>query len=232
MKQLLTILIGTLAIMTLGFTTQPQEPRAERDYVFVFITTGPATDLTDEERSKAFAGHFANMKRLGDEGKLLIAGSFGEPKSDPTHRGLFVFDETDPKAGQSLAESDPTVDMGVFVMTAHKLTTDEPLLELLQLDRDAAAKLGEDAPPGSNARAYTLATSPFEEGLFEKAGNAEGVLIAAKLHGSGSEGSDQILLWLDAEDEESANQLLPEEGEWALHGWYGSKSVAVLAESD
>jgi uncharacterized protein YciI len=228
MKHLLTILIGMLTIMTLGFTTQPEQQRISRDYVFVFITTGPVTDLSDEERSKAFAGHFGNMRRLADEGKLLIAGPFGDPKSDPNHRGLFVFDETDPKAGQALAETDPTVDMGVFEMTSHTLTTDEPLLDLLQLDKEAAEKLGEDAPPGSNARAYMLATAPFDEALFEKVGKSDGVLVAAKIHGSGPEDSDEILLWLDAEDEEAAKELLPEDCEWTLHGWYGSMSLVLM----
>ncbi len=206
-------------------TSEP-EPR---DYVFVFITTGERTDLTPEDRQEAFSGHFGNMRRMSETGDLLIAGPLGEPKSDPNHRGLFVFDETDRDRGLALANTDPTVEMGVFVMTAFVMTTDEPLTALLELDRAAIAKLGENPPPGANARAYTLATAPFDVELYEKAGKAEGVLIAARLHGSGEDESDEILLWLDAENEEAAKKVTGSlEGDWTLHGWYGSKSVAEL----
>lgn len=232
MKQLLALLVVVVSTLSFGAAAQEDQELVERDYVFVFITTGPVTDLSDEDRNKAFAGHFGNMKRLADEGKLLIAGPLGEPKSDPEHRGLFVFDETDTAEGQKLAETDPTVEMGVFEMTSYKLTTDEPLVDLVEMDRAAAADLPENAPPGSNARAYFLATAPYDEALFEEMDKAEGVLIAGELHGSGPDGADEILLWLDAEDEDAATELLPAEGEWTLHGWFGSKSVAALDKAE
>lgn len=208
---------------------QNEQPPQPRDYTFVFITTGPKTDLAPEEQQKAFSGHFANMKRLFEESKLLIAGPFADPKSDPAHRGLFVLDETDPGKGLALAETDPAFQMGVFVMTAHTLTTSAPLTDLLELDRAALEKLGDNPSPAANARSYFLASAAYDEALLAKAEDAEGVLIAARLHGSGPEGADHILLWLDAENEEAARKPLPE-GEWTLHGWFGSKSVAELAD--
>ena len=228
MKQLLTLLVVVVSTLAFGAAAQEERELVERDYVFVFITTGPVTDLSDEDRNKAFAGHFGNMKRLAEEGKLLIAGPLGRPLSDPDHRGLFVFDETEIEVGQKLAETDPTVEMGVFVMTSHTLTTDAPLLDLVELDKEAAEKLGENAQPGANARSYMLATAPFDESLLETAKGNEGVLIAAKLHGSGPEQSDEVLLWLNAENAEAAEEFLPEDGEWTLHGWFGSKSVASI----
>lgn len=210
---------------------QDAKPEKPRDYTFVFITTGPKTDLTPDEQKEAMTGHFANMKRLFDESKLLIAGPLGPPKSDPAHRGLFVLDETDLGRGLALAETDPAFRMGVFVMTAHTLTTSAPLTDLLELDRAALEKLGDNPSPAANARSYVLASAAYDETLLAKAEVAEGVLIAARLHGSGPEGADQILLWLDAENEEAAKAITDAiGGEWTLHGWFGSKSVAELAD--
>ena len=208
----------------------PEAAKAEpRDYVFVFIMTGDATDLTPDEQREAFGGHFSNMRRMAQAGDLFIAGPFGPPLADPDHRGLFVFDAETIEDGMAHANTDPATQAGVFKLTPHLMTTDEPLAKLHELDMKALEEQGENAPPGSNARAFVLATAPFDEKLYEDASEAEGVLIAARLHGSGENESDEILLWLDAEDEDAAKEITGGlGGEWTLHGWYGSKGVAEL----
>ena len=225
------LLSAAMLALSMAATADPDrsEP-AERDYVFVFIKTGPATDLSPEAQREAFAGHFSNMKRLAEAGELLIAGPFDEPKSDPDHRGLFVIDETTLAGGMAHAETDPTTKLGVFVLEGHLLTTDEPLVDLLRLEKeDEARRLADpDVPDEWQGRMYLLATAAFDAGLYEQAKAAKGVLIAGRLHGSGSEGGDEILLWLDAEGVEAAKALLPEAGRWTLHGWYGSKMVAEM----
>ncbi|MFI4892845.1 MAG: YciI family protein [Phycisphaerales bacterium JB058] len=204
-----------------------------RDYVFVFITTGEATDLTPDQQREAFGGHFSNMKRMAVAGDLLIAGPFGPPLAEPDHRGLFVFDAETIEEGMAHAETDPTYQAGVFKLTPHLLTTAAPLTKLHELDMKALEEQGENAPPGSNARSYVLASAPFDEKLYETAGEAEGVLIAARLHGSGEDESDEILLWLDAENEDAAKEITGGiDGEWTLHGWFGSKSVAAFGEGE
>ena len=220
------VLLGAPAV---GQDHTEQDKHEPRDYVFVFITTGEATDLTPEAQREAFGGHFSNMRRMAAAGDLLIAGPFGPPLAKPDHRGLFVFDAETIDEGMTHAETDPTYQAGVFKLTPHLLTTDAPLTKLHALDMKALEELGVNAPPGSNARAYVLATAPFDEKLYEEAGEAEGVLIAAHLHGSGVDESDEILLWLDAENEEAAKEITGGlGGEWTLHGWYGSKSVVKL----
>ncbi|MCA9271641.1 MAG: hypothetical protein KDA31_01215 [Phycisphaerales bacterium] len=200
-----------------------------RDYVFVFITTGEATDLTPDEQREAFGGHFSNMRRMAAAGDLLIAGPFGPPLAKPDHRGLFVFDAETIEEGMAHAETDPTYQAGVFKLTPHLLTTDEPLTKLHELDMKALEELGENPPPGANARAYVLASASFDEKLYEQASKAEGVLIVARLHGSGEDESDEILLWLDAENEDAAKEITSGLGdEWTLHGWYGSKAIGLL----
>tara|TARA_R110000782_G_scaffold57258_25_gene119820 strand:+ start:20739 stop:21437 length:699 start_codon:yes stop_codon:yes gene_type:complete len=228
-----TSLLLSVAMLAVSMTAiaEPVRPdSSERDYVFVFIKTGPATDLSPEAQREAFAGHFSNMQRLAEAGELLIAGPLGEPKSDPAHRGLFIFDEATLPGGMAHAETDPTTKLGVFVLEGHLFTTDAPLVELPRLEKeDEARRLADpEVPDEWSGRSYVLATAPFDEALYEEAQSAEGVLIAGRLHGAGEEGGDQVLVWLDAEGVEAAKGLLPEAERWTLHGWYGSGAVAGM----
>lgn len=226
---MLAIFMILPALQTPAQENASPEPR---DYVFVFITSGDATELSREEQQEAFGGHFSNMRRMAEAGDLLIAGPFGPPLAEPDHRGLFVLDAKTLEEGMELAETDPTYQAGVFKLTGHLYTTDEPLTKLHDMDMEAMEKLGENPPPGANARAYVLASAPYDADLSTKANQAEGVLIAGKLHGSGEDDSDRILLWLDAENEEAAKKITGDlGGAWTLHGWYGSRSVAGLGDT-
>lgn len=86
-----------------------------RSYVLAILKTGPNDDsITGEQRQQVFQGHFANMGRLAKQGKLALAGPFGE--NDRAFRGLFVLAVTTPEEARELAESDPAVEAGVFVV--------------------------------------------------------------------------------------------------------------------
>jgi len=45
-----------------------------RSYVLVILKTGPKKATDKAERAKIFEGHFANMNRLAEDGKLAVAG--------------------------------------------------------------------------------------------------------------------------------------------------------------
>src|SRR5690349_21562690 len=60
-----------------------------RNYVLVILKTGPAVVAPGKERDEIFKGHFANIHRLAEEGKLVVAGPFGDQGGD--WRGMFVF---------------------------------------------------------------------------------------------------------------------------------------------
>src|SRR5688572_11146031 len=62
-----------------------------RDYTLVLIRTGPRSgQLTAEENQRAFQGHFDNMQRMAEAGQLVLAGPYGERRSAPDLRGIFV----------------------------------------------------------------------------------------------------------------------------------------------
>jgi uncharacterized protein YciI len=90
------------------------DERGMRSYVLCILKTGPNDgDIKGEERKAAFAGHFANIKRLADEGKLAVAGPFG--KNDKTYRGLYIFNVATVEEAEKLVILVPAVKAGVFV---------------------------------------------------------------------------------------------------------------------
>src|SRR5215204_177420 len=73
-----------------------------RQYVFVLLKTGPTPVPEGEERKAMFAGHMANLNRLADEGKLVMAGPLDKVDG---WRGLFIFAETDIEAVKKMVAS-------------------------------------------------------------------------------------------------------------------------------
>lgn len=94
------------------------DERGMRSYVLVILKTGPKRMPDGEARRAMFAGHFANMQRLSQAGKLVLAGPFSE---DPDGwRGLFVFAVTDIDEARQLTETDPVLVEGEMVAEYHR----------------------------------------------------------------------------------------------------------------
>lgn len=81
-------------------------------YVLVILKTGD-TKIEDKAlRDNLFRGHFANINKLADEGKLVVAGPL--EKNENQYRGIFILDvKTFAEAGL-LLQNDPTVSQGIF----------------------------------------------------------------------------------------------------------------------
>ena len=78
------------------------------------LKTGPKdAEIKGDERTKIFEGHFANIGRLADEGKLAVAGPFG--KNDKGYRGLYIFAVSTIEEAEALVQLDPAVKAGIFV---------------------------------------------------------------------------------------------------------------------
>lgn len=136
---ILRLFVITLCVMGIGLTARAQvaasiteekpaydEALAKRyggddngmkTYVLVILKTGPKdAAIKGKDRDAIFAGHMANINRLADDGLLALAGPFG--KNDRTYRGLFIFNVATPEEALKLAETDPAVKAGVFIVEA------------------------------------------------------------------------------------------------------------------
>lgn len=88
------------------------DERGMHPYVFVILKTGPKTDLTKEQQQTIFKGHMANIQRLAAEGKLVLAGPFGE---NPQHlEGIFIFNVAKVEDVEPLLKTDPAVAAGAL----------------------------------------------------------------------------------------------------------------------
>jgi len=88
-----------------------------KSYVLVILKTGPNRMPEGEKRKAMFAGHFANIQRLADEGKLALAGPFEDNPNG--WRGLFVFAVSDIGEAQRLTATDPVIANGEMVAEFH-----------------------------------------------------------------------------------------------------------------
>lgn len=103
-----------------------------KSYVMVVLLTGKET-ITDKERSKKiFAGHFSNMKRLANEGKLVLAGPLID---DAPNRGIYIFNVSTIKEAEALVKSDPAVKAGVFDYKLTKLYCSAALMKINEIHR-------------------------------------------------------------------------------------------------
>jgi len=90
------------------------DERGMKMYVLCILKSGPKdAEITGEARKEIFAGHFANIGRLADTGKLAVAGPFGN--NDKAYRGLYIFNVATIEEAEKLVMLDPAVKAGVFV---------------------------------------------------------------------------------------------------------------------
>ena len=123
-----TAMRGTV---TMKVTGNPREYRYEltpesaagademgmRQYVLVILKSSPTPVPAGPERDEMFRGHFANMKRLSDQGKLLLAGPLD---GQDGWRGLFVLDVAEIAEAEALVATDPVVAKGEMIPECHQ----------------------------------------------------------------------------------------------------------------
>jgi uncharacterized protein YciI len=98
-----------------------------KNYILVILKTGPTNVLEGNERDEIFKGHFANIHRLAEEGKLVVAGPFD---GDGDWRGMFIFNVTTVADAKALTATDPVIKSGLMVAEYHKLYCSAALIEV------------------------------------------------------------------------------------------------------
>jgi uncharacterized protein YciI len=124
MKLIATVLLLLNAFSVTAATNTSFDPalakrlgadeRGMKMYVLCILKAGPKdAEVKGKARDEIFAGHFANISRLADEGKLAVAGPFGD--NDKSWRGLYIFNVATIAEAQDLLVRDPAVKAGVFI---------------------------------------------------------------------------------------------------------------------
>ena len=89
------------------------DERGMKMYVLCILKTGPKDgEVVGDARKAIFAGHFANIGKLAEEGKLAVAGPFEQNAKG--YRGLYIFNVTTIEEAEKLVVLDPAVKAGIF----------------------------------------------------------------------------------------------------------------------
>lgn len=111
-SRLMIALIGLAGFLSVSFAQDKkvtEEKFEMKQYWMVFLKKGPNRDQDSVAAAKMQAGHLANINRLAEEGKILVAGPFGDD-GDP--RGIFIMDCKDEEEVRTLCASDPAIKAG------------------------------------------------------------------------------------------------------------------------
>ncbi len=76
-------------------------------YVLVILKTGSNTNETKAKSDSLFAGHLANMGKLVQQNKLVVAGPLG--KNDQNYRGIFILNTKSMEEAREMLATDPAV---------------------------------------------------------------------------------------------------------------------------
>jgi uncharacterized protein len=80
-----------------------------RQYWFVLLTKGENRSQDSLTAVKLQEGHLANIKKLYSEGKIKVAGPFGE---EGDWQGIFIFDCKTKEEVEKLLQTDPAIAAG------------------------------------------------------------------------------------------------------------------------
>lgn len=124
-----TLLIVSLFISTLSLAQEKKtdKPKFNQElatslgadqygmkaYTIVMLTTGTAKIEDKTQMSTVMKGHMANIGKLADEGKIIVAGPFLE-KNKENYRGMFIFNTKSKEEAEQWVKTDPAVQAGVF----------------------------------------------------------------------------------------------------------------------
>ena len=84
-----------------------------KKYVLAFLKRGPNQDLDSLKKMELQMAHLANITRMAEEGKLVLAGPFF---GNDDLRGIYIFDVQSLKEAEDLTNSDPAIQAGSLAM--------------------------------------------------------------------------------------------------------------------
>jgi uncharacterized protein YciI len=100
---------------------KPAKPKQQlenqvKQYWFVMLLKGQNRAHDSATAVKIQEGHLANINRLYYEGKLKVAGPFGD---DGAWRGIFIFDCKTKEELENLLNTDPAIAAGRLAYEIH-----------------------------------------------------------------------------------------------------------------
>jgi uncharacterized protein YciI len=101
-------------------------------YVMAFLKRGPNRPTDSLMRVELQKAHMANIKRMAEEGKLVLAGPFMD---DGDLRGIYIFNVKTVEEAKALTETDPAIKYGSLVMELHPWFATAALKEVNSINK-------------------------------------------------------------------------------------------------
>jgi uncharacterized protein YciI len=101
-----------------------------RTYVVAFLKAGPNRDQDSATAQQLQQAHLANIRRMADDGSLVLAGPFLD---NGDVRGIYVFDVETVEEARALTATDPAIQAGRLEMDLHPWYGSAALRQVNQL---------------------------------------------------------------------------------------------------
>lgn len=108
-----------------------------KKYVMAFLKAGPNRTQDSATAAKIQAGHMANIDRMANEGKLVLAGPFMD-KGDL--KGIYIFNVETVEEAKALTETDPAIQAGRLIMELHAWYGSASLMQTPELHKTLQKK--------------------------------------------------------------------------------------------
>ncbi len=124
MKTAASVCLFILLVSFSAFSQQEENKYPKlKQYYFVMLTAGPYAEKIDSlQLEKIQAGHMANIRKMAESGKLMIAGPFGD---DGNWRGIFIIDARSEEDVKELLKNDPAIQAGRLAYEIHPWWTEK-----------------------------------------------------------------------------------------------------------
>jgi len=144
---LVLLLAGAPGVAPSAAADKPPEAQYEMTtYYLVLLYRGPkSTGEVTPETQRIQDAHLANIRRMADEGKLIMAGPM---EDDSKLRGIFVFRVGSLEEAQALAAADPAVKAGRLVPEVHPWFTAKNIRVYPTAEAAVTASISQDPQHG------------------------------------------------------------------------------------
>ncbi len=108
-----------------------------KKYIMAFLKMGPNRSSDSTEAAQLQMAHMANIERMAEEGKLVLAGPFFGGDS---LRGIYIFNVNSIEEAEALTNSDPAIQAGSLQMELKEWYGSAALMALNPIHNHIAKK--------------------------------------------------------------------------------------------
>jgi uncharacterized protein YciI len=116
-KSIPLVIVFCIGFFSISYSQKDKKPEEQiRQYWFVMLTAGNNRTQDSITAAKIQEGHMANINKLYNEGKLKVAGPFGD---EGKWIGIFILDCADKEEVEKLLDTDPAIAAGRLAYEIH-----------------------------------------------------------------------------------------------------------------